>query len=197
MNALRHLRLRRLAIAVAILLPVGAWATSLGGGLIVGAGPRGEGCRLFWGESVDRVAWSPSGEFLAVTTTNTDGLDSGDEWLRVFRWPGMELMSFAIQSDYNVVYTIDDAGVAGWLVDAMAMPPVAPAPRRLEPGGVPADADNAFANRPATRLRVAADLSAGGILAFGSAPISDPPVRLCVEATRDSVRPDKRETPGR
>jgi len=41
MNALRHLGLRRLAIASAILLPVAAWATSLGGGFIVGAGSRG------------------------------------------------------------------------------------------------------------------------------------------------------------
>jgi hypothetical protein len=43
MNALRHARFRRLAMAGAILLPVAAWATSLGGGFIVGAGPRGEG----------------------------------------------------------------------------------------------------------------------------------------------------------
>jgi len=178
---LRRLPLRRLAIATAIVLPVAVWAASLGGGFIVDAGPRGEGCRLFWGEAVDRVAWSPSGAFLAVTTTNYDGLDSGDESLRVFRWPGMELVNFAILSDYDVNYTIDDEGVAGWLTDSMSMPPAPVTPWRLDPGSAPALADAAFASRPSTRLRGAAHVSAIGIKATTSLPISDQPARLCIE----------------
>lgn len=180
---LPHLPLRRLAIAIAILLPVAAWAASLGGGFIVGAGPHGEGCRLFWGESVDRVAWSPSGAFLAVTTTNYDGLDSGDESVRVFRWPGMELVSFAIVSDYDVNYTIDDAGVAGWLTDSMSMPPAPMTPWRLDPGSAPALADAAFARRPSTRLRGPAQLSAIGIMATATVA-RDAPTRLCIEGSR-------------
>jgi hypothetical protein len=58
----------------------------------VGAGPRGEGCRLFLGEAVDGVAWSPGGDLLTVRTRTAEGLDDGYTGLRVFRWPGMDLV---------------------------------------------------------------------------------------------------------
>jgi hypothetical protein len=178
---LRRPHVRRIGIAAAIVVPVAGWASSLGGGFIIVAGPRGEGCRLFWGESVDRVAWSPSAEFLAITTTNADGLDSGDESVRVFRWPAMELLSFAILSDYNIHFTIDDAGVAGWCADSMSMPPAPLTPWQLDPGGVPALADAVVASRPSSKLRGSIDVSRTGIRATAIAPSADQPARLCIE----------------
>jgi hypothetical protein len=70
-------------------------ATGMTSGLILGAGPRGEGCRLFIGEAVDGVAWSPAGDLLVVRTRTAEGLDDGYTGLRVFRWPGMDLVSQA------------------------------------------------------------------------------------------------------
>ena len=67
-SRIRRRPIGRLAIATAIVLPVAIWLATVEGGLIMGAGPRGEGCRSFWGETVDTVAWSPAGGFLVVGT---------------------------------------------------------------------------------------------------------------------------------
>jgi hypothetical protein len=82
----------RLLIVAAVVVVFSMMVTGLTSGLIVGAGPRGEGCRLFIGEAVDRVAWSLGGELLVVRTRTAEGLDDGYTGLRVFRWPGMDLV---------------------------------------------------------------------------------------------------------
>jgi hypothetical protein len=94
----RRFHLRRIAIATAIALPVAAWAASLGGGFILGAGPRGEGCRFFWGESVDSLAWSPAGAYLLVSTRSSEDAEGGVSAIRVFEWPGMQLSAIRGQS---------------------------------------------------------------------------------------------------
>jgi hypothetical protein len=78
-----------------VVLVFAVMVTGLTSGLIVGAGPRGEGCRWFPGEAVDGVAWSPGGDLLVVRTRTAEGLDDGYTGLRVFRWPGMDLLSLA------------------------------------------------------------------------------------------------------
>jgi hypothetical protein len=85
--------LGRFLIAAGIVVVLAVLATGLTSGLIVGGGPRGEGCRLFLGEAVDGVAWSPGGDLLTVRTRTAEGLDDGYVGLRVFRWPGMDLVS--------------------------------------------------------------------------------------------------------
>jgi hypothetical protein len=82
----------RLLIGAAAVLAVAVTMTGLTSALIVGAGPRGEGCRLFLGEAVDGVAWSPGGDLLVVRTRTAEGIDDGYTGLRLFRWPGMDLV---------------------------------------------------------------------------------------------------------
>jgi len=89
---LRRWPVGRILIGAAAVLIVAVMVTGLTSGLIVGAGPRGEGCRLFIGEAVDGVAWSPGGDLLVVKTRTAEGLDDGYTGLRVFRWPGMDLV---------------------------------------------------------------------------------------------------------
>ena len=94
MNAqMRRLPVGRVLIGAGVVLVAAVMVTGLTSGLIVGAGPRGEGCRLFIGEAVDGVAWSPDGSLLVVRTRTAEGLDDGYVGLRVFRWPGMDLVS--------------------------------------------------------------------------------------------------------
>jgi hypothetical protein len=89
----RRWPLGRLLVAALIAVVFAVLATGLTSGLIVGTGPRGEGCRLFLGEAVDGVAWSTGGDLLVVRTRTAEGLDDGYTGLRVFRWPGMDLVS--------------------------------------------------------------------------------------------------------
>jgi hypothetical protein len=180
---LRRWPLRRLTIATAIGLPVAIWLATLDGGLILGAGPRDEGCRSFWGESVDRVAWSPAGTFLVIGTVSTDGFDSGDGAVRVFRWPGMEVVSRSRQIYPTPGITIDDTGALAWTTDGVrestAIQPTPTLAWRLDPGGVPGIAD-AAATAPSRPVRTSSDFSALGILAEASAPGSQRPNQLCV-----------------
>ena len=180
---LRRWPLRRLTIATAIGLPVAIWLATLEGGLILGAGPRGEGCRSFWGESVDRVAWSPAGTFLVIGTVSTEGLDSGDGVVRVFRWPGMEVVSRSRQVYATPEITIDDAGVLAWTTDGVReSTEIRPTPTlawRLDPGGVPRIAD-AAATAPSRPVRTSRDVSALGIVAEASGPGPKRPNQLCV-----------------
>ena len=90
---LRRWPVGRLVLGAAVVLMGAVMATGMTSGLILGAGPRGEGCRLFIGEAVDGVAWSPAGDLLVVRTRTAEGLDDGYTGLRVFRWPGMDLVS--------------------------------------------------------------------------------------------------------
>lgn len=83
----------RLLIGAAVVLMVAVMVTGLTSGLIFGASARGEGCRLFLGEAVDGVAWSPGGDLLIVRTLTAEGIDDGYVGIRVFRWPGMDLVS--------------------------------------------------------------------------------------------------------
>jgi len=133
----------RLAIATAIVLPIAIWLATLEGGLIMGAGPRGEGCRSFWGETVDTVAWSPAGGFLVVGTRGTANPDGGDSAVRVFSWPGMKVVSFSKQVQGTTDIAIDDAGVLAWSTDGVrdsaAIVPTPTLAWRLDPGGNPAN----------------------------------------------------------
>jgi hypothetical protein len=77
---------------VVLLAGLGAAATYSGlhGGLGLSFDPGGAGCRFFWGQTVDTVAWSGSGDYLAVLT---EAQSDGEMETRVFRWPGMVLLS--------------------------------------------------------------------------------------------------------
>jgi hypothetical protein len=179
MNVRRRWPLRRLAFALAICLPIAAWVATLDGGLILGAGPRGEGCRSFWGESVAGVAWSPGGSFLVATTVSTAEGDTGDAAVRVFRWPGMDLVSRSTAVTPDNAYSIDDRGVLTWVWDSMS--PLSPdQPMRLDPGGVPTHDDRTSPIGASRRVRAIADASSLGILAKGSAPGPGRPNQLCV-----------------
>jgi hypothetical protein len=173
-------------IAAAVVLPITIWLATLQGGLILGAGPRGEGCRSFWGESVVSVAWSPAGRFLIVGAQGSADPDSGDSAVRVFRWPGMEVVSYSEQVQGTTGIAIDDDGVLAWSTEGVRdSAAIVPTPRiawRLEPGGTPKAADGAPA-RPTKVVRTNTDLSRLGILAEASAPAPDRPQQLCV---RDS-----------
>src|SRR5258705_9069602 len=116
---IRRRPVERLAIATAIALPVAIWLATLEGGLILGAGSRGEGWRSFGGETVDTVAWSPAGGFLLVGTLATANPDSGDSAVRVIRWPRMEVVSFSKQAPGTTDITIDDLGALAWSTDGV------------------------------------------------------------------------------
>jgi hypothetical protein len=111
----RRSRGRIAAVAVTIGLLgvfVAVWRAATGSGLIVGVGPNGEGCRVFWDATPESVAWSPAGRFLAVVTHVGEG-DTGLEELRVFRWPGMALVNQT--TDVRAAaFAIDDVGSLSW-----------------------------------------------------------------------------------
>jgi hypothetical protein len=179
----RRWLLARIAIALAIVLPLTTWLATLQGGVILGAGPRGEGCRSFWGESVASVAWSPAGGFLVVGTEGTGEPDSGDSAVRVFRWPGMQVVSHSKQVPGTTEIAIDDAGVLTWSVDGVrdssAIVPTPTIAWQLDPGGVAKTADGASTGTTKV-LRANTDTSALGIVAEASAPASERPNQLCV-----------------
>jgi hypothetical protein len=172
-----------------IVLPIAIWVATLEGGLIVGAGSRGEGCRSFWGESVDRVAWSPGGTFLVASTQGTEGLDSGGGVVRVFRWPGMEVVSVSRQMYATTEIRIDDAGVLAWFTegfrDSTAIRPTPTIAWRLDPGGAPRTSDNA-PNGPSRAVASSSDVSTRGILAEARTPGPQRPKQLCI---RDVAEP--------
>lgn len=84
-------------------------------------GPAGHSadCQSFRGETVQAVAWSSGGNFLAVSTSSDS---DGQGRIRVFGWPEMNLVSDA-QTDVLAVddAAIDDAGGVYWFTwDPMA-----------------------------------------------------------------------------
>jgi hypothetical protein len=159
------------------------WLGTLEGGLILGAGSRGEGCRSFWGESVDTVAWSPAGGFLVVGTRGTANPDGGDVAVRVFRWPGMEVVSFSKQVPGTTGIKIDDSGALAWSTDGVrdsaAILPTPTIAWRLEPGGDPRMSDAAPIG-PSRTVQSNRDVSSLGILAEVRASAQDLPLQLCV-----------------
>jgi hypothetical protein len=179
----RHWPVARIAIATAIGLPVVIWLGTLEGGVILGAGSRGEGCRSFWGETVDTVAWSPAGGYLAVGTRGTAHPDGGDSAIRVFRWPGMEVVSFSKQVPGTTGIAIDDTGVLAWSTDGVrdsaAILPIPAVAWRLDPGGDPRTSDTAPVG-PARTVQSNRDVSSQGILAEAGTSGSDLPRQLCV-----------------
>ena len=182
-SRIRRRPIGRLAIATAIVLPIAIWLATLEGGLIMGAGPRGEGCRSFWGETVDTVAWSPAGGFLVVGTRGTANPDGGDSAVRVFSWPGMKVVSFSKQVQGTTDIAIDDAGVLAWSTDGVrdsaAIVPTPTLAWRLDPGGDPRTTDTA-PTEPSRIARSNKEVSSLGILAEASASAADRPLQLCV-----------------
>jgi hypothetical protein len=179
----RRFHFRRVVIATAFAVPLAAWAASLGGGFILGAGPQGEGCRFFWGESVDGLAWAPAGAKLLVSTRSSEDDDGGASAIRVFGWPGMNLVSYSMEPHGVTPYTIDDAAVVRWfdqgVRDSSAIEPTPLTPMQLVPGGRPTTS-NVAAGGPFATLHIGADLSAGGILADARAAELGRPNELCV-----------------
>jgi hypothetical protein len=163
-------------------LPISIWLATLQGGLILGAGPRGEGCRSFWGESVVSVAWSPAGGFLVVGTQGGDP-DSGDTAVRVFRWPGMQVVSYSEQVPGTTGMAIGDDGALAWSTegvrDSAAIVPTPTIAWRLDPGGTARTANGGLALLTNV-VRTNTDLSSLGIMAEASAPAPDRPQQLCV-----------------
>jgi hypothetical protein len=182
-SRIRGRPIERLAIATAIALPIAIWLATLDGGLILGAGSRGEGCRSFWGESVDMVAWSPAGGFLVVGTHGTAHSDGGDSAVRVFRWPGMEVVSFSKQVPGTTGIAVDDTGVLAWSTDGVrdsaAILPTPTVAWRLDPGGEPRTTDTAPVG-PSRTVQSNKDVSSQGILAEAGASAPDGPNKLCV-----------------
>jgi hypothetical protein len=75
----------------------------------------GAGCRSFWGETIQSVAWSRGGRFLAVLATTSDYRGR----MRVFGWPGMGLLSQA-ETHLGAVDTIpieDDGAIFDQIPD--------------------------------------------------------------------------------
>jgi hypothetical protein len=180
MNAHHRPRLSgRIAIAAAIVVPLVVWGATLEGGLIIGAGPRGEGCRTFWGETVDGVAWSPAGTFLVVRAHSSEEGDTGEASVRVYRWPGMDIVTMSRDVVPLTEYAIDDDGVVTWFQGSM-YPDTVATYRMLAPGGVPTTSDGPDSNRSSRTVRVITDVSAVGIVAQAIAPEPDGPNRLCI-----------------
>jgi hypothetical protein len=182
-SRIRRWPIGRLAIATAVALPIATWLATLEGGLIMGAGPRGEGCRSFWGETVDTVAWSPAGGFLVVGARGTANPDGGDSAVRVFSWPGMTVVSFSKQVQGTTDIAIDDAGVLAWSTngdrDSAAIVPTPTLAWRLDPGGDPRTTDTP-PTVPSRIVRSNRDVSSLGILAEASASAPERPFELCV-----------------
>jgi hypothetical protein len=180
---IRRWPLGRLAIATAIGLSIAIWLATLEGGLILGAGSRGEGCRSFWGETVDTVAWSPAGGFLLVGTHASANPDSGDSVIRVFSWPGMKVVSFSKQVAGTTGIAIDNFGALRWFTDGVrdsaAIMPTPTLAWRLDPGGDPRTSDTAPIG-PSRTVLSNRDVTSQGILAEASAPAPDRPLQLCV-----------------
>lgn len=171
-------RLAVIALAGFFVLFTAAWTTADSGGLIIGAGPEGEGCRLFWAEAPDSVGWSPGGEFLAVSTHNADGYDDGNPGVRVFRWPGMALVSHAKQA-FAYTFSIDDSGVLTWQSETSTVPSETIA-WRMEPGRKPVVDTTHSVPATSGETRLGAALSSLGVLAQVRVPDPDSPARLCV-----------------
>jgi hypothetical protein len=90
-------------------------------------------CRSFGGETVQAVAWSSAGDFLAVSTSSE--MD-GQGRIRVFAWPEMIIVSEA-PTDVLAVddAAIDEEGAAYWFAwDPMADDSVATQLWKLAPG---------------------------------------------------------------
>jgi hypothetical protein len=102
-----------------------------------GSSLRDPHCQSFNGETVEAVAWSSMGDFLAVSTS-ADA--DGEGRIRVFDWPGMDVVSEATP-DVIAAYdaAIDDHGAVYWFsLDPVAFADVATRLWKLEPGGTPA-----------------------------------------------------------
>jgi hypothetical protein len=97
----RSIHVIGLAFGTAMLAACSAAATSLGP---TASSAREADCRTFNGETVEAVAWSLAGDFLAVTTsTDTDGRSR----IRVFEWPALRMVSEATTDALDV----DDAAI--------------------------------------------------------------------------------------
>jgi hypothetical protein len=167
-----------LAVAGVVVVFIAVWYVGATSGLIVGAGPNGEGCRTFWGEAPRDVGWSPNGEFLAVTTHAAGGDDSGDPGVRVFRWPGMALVSQA--RAFGEPFRIDDLGVLRWRSETSTLPPETVS-WRMEPGHEPVvDAPGAVPDRTSSETQFAIATSSLGVPAWVQVLDVDGTARLCV-----------------
>jgi hypothetical protein len=135
------------------------------------------------GESVDTVAWSPAGGFLFVGTRGTANPDRGDVAVRVFRWPGMQVVSFSKQVPGTTGIAIDDSGALAWSTDGVrdsaAILPTPTLAWRLDPGGDPRTSDAAPIG-PSRTVQSNKDVSSLGILAEVRASAPDRPLQLCV-----------------
>jgi hypothetical protein len=173
-------RLAIVALAGFVVVFVGMWSVGATGGLILGAGPNGEGCRMFWGEGPEDIGWSPSGEFLVVTTHSRGGDDYGDPGVRVFRWPGMALVSQT--KAYAEPATIDDRGVLRWQTETSTLPAETMA-WRMDPGQEPVagppDASPAVA---VGETQPGLAISSRGVAARKLDSDSDGSTQLCLEA---------------
>lgn len=89
---------------------MGVLAGGLASGESVSLDPRGTGCRGFWGETVQAVAWSRDGRYLAVASTSGDGAGT----TRVFEWPGMTLRTHAATEVGGDYAAIADDGTIYW-----------------------------------------------------------------------------------
>ena len=108
-------------VAGLTLVAVGACSTgsTTAGPTTGGTAGHTADCRSFGGETVEAVAWSTVGNFLAVSTSSDA---DGQGRIRVFGWPEMNLVSEA-QTDALAVddAAIDDVGAVYWFTwDPMA-----------------------------------------------------------------------------
>jgi hypothetical protein len=113
-------------------------------------------CRSFAGDTVQAVAWSSAGDFLAVSaSSNSDGQGR----IRVFAWPEMDLVSQA-QTDVLAVdaAAIDDKGAVYWFAwDPMADDASSRQLWTMAPGASPTKVDGPVAAGPYVGLVWAGD----------------------------------------
>lgn len=95
---------------------------------------RGTGCRGFWGETIQSVAWSRGGDHLAVASTSGDG--SGIT--RVFEWPGMAMRTRAATDVGGDYAAIAEDGTIYWTTwDPLSSAPSATTLWKQALGGSP------------------------------------------------------------
>ena len=103
-------------------------------GVSLSLDPRGTGCRGFWGETIQSVAWSRGGNYLAVASTSGDGAGT----TRVFEWPGMAMRTRASTDSLEEAVAVDDGGTIYWTTqDPFSTAAVATTLWRQRVGGEP------------------------------------------------------------
>jgi len=99
-------------------------------------GANAPSCQSFAGETVDALAWSSGGDFVAVDTSS---IADGRGRIRVFGWPEMKVVSDVLADvDAADHAPIDDHGAVYWFTeDPFSNEAASTRLWKLDPGGTP------------------------------------------------------------